>query len=65
MAKEELKVGDVVELKSGSFEMVVVIIYEGYAYCYWKGNDLEIKRAKIPIEGLMKAKKSNVKVKKK
>ena len=63
MSKEELRVGDVVELKSGSFKMVVAIIYEGYAYCYWKGNEPEIKRAKIPIEGLMKVKRSNVKAK--
>ena len=56
MEKAELKVGDVVELKSGSFKMVVAIIYEGYAYCYWKGNEFEIKRAKIPIDGLMKVK---------
>lgn len=63
MAKEELRVSYVVELKSGSFKMEVAIIYEGYAYFYWKVNDIEIKRTKIPIEGLMKVKKSNAKSK--
>jgi len=61
MVKGKLKVGDVVELKSGSFEMVIAIIYEGYAYCYWKGLEFEIKRAKIPLEGLMKVKRISVK----
>ncbi len=43
--------------------MEVAIIYEGYAYFYWKVNDIEIKRTKIPIESLMKVKKSNAKSK--
>ena len=43
---DEIKVGDVVMLKSGGPEMVVATILKGSAHCYWfddKGLSLCIR----------------------
>lgn len=52
---EELKKGDVVELKSGGFKMTVEDVGEGIVSCLWvdKHTD-EIQRGEFDIETLSK-----------
>jgi uncharacterized protein YodC (DUF2158 family) len=55
MAQEEIKVGDVVKLKSGSFKMVVGHIGIHGASCFWNGGDGDIKKKDISVDALQKS----------
>jgi len=52
MPNDELKPGDVVELKSGSIPMTIGWIESGMANCFWLGSEREIKSESIPVAAL-------------
>ena len=56
MANEELKVGDVVQLKSGSFDMVIGVIEDNKALCYWSGKEFDLQVKEIFLQAIEKVK---------
>lgn len=45
---KELSVGDVVELKSGSFLMTILDVNEGVVTCVWQDTNDKICRERFP-----------------
>ena len=54
MNELELKVGDVVRLKSDSYNMTIGEISSGWATCYWQGKEATISSMSIPVAVLVK-----------